>query len=210
MFLISALVAGLFLPVAYTCSLPTGTSFYTPIQRTILAPIVFQAKVLNTTTYLDRHATGQVFDACVRIAKIFKAPFEIPPELCFGSFGIEELCLTYVFEGSDYIFFVNEDFTARYDGFPLSAISVTDDNLSLVERGYCSADQSDDCGKWKKMLFQTMKWKIEQNFLFFFLPVTNVKILLLLKRIDSPHESPRIKLWKIMGVFCLHTPEHNL
>ena len=147
MFLISALVAGLFLPVAYTCSLPTGTFFYTPIQRTILAPIVFQAKVLNTTTYLDRHATGQVFDACVRIAKIFKAPFEIPSELCFGSFGIEELCLTYVFEGSDYIFFVNEDFTARYDGFPLSAISVTDDNLSSVERGYCSADQSDDCGK---------------------------------------------------------------
>lgn len=29
---------------------------------------------------------------------------------------------------------------------------------------------------------------------FFFLPVTNVKILLLLKRIESPHESPRIKL----------------
>lgn len=209
MFLISALVAGLFLPVAYTCSLPTGTFFYTPIQRTILAPIVFQAKVLNTTTYLDRHATGQVFDACVRIAKIFKAPFEIPSELCFGSFGIEELCLTYVFEGSDYIFFVNEDFTARYDGFPLSAISVTDDNLSSVERGYCSAEQSDDCGKWKNVI-SNYEMENRTKCSFFFLPVTNVKILLFLKRIDSPHESPRIKLWKIMGVFCLHTPEHNL
>ena len=159
MFLISAFVAGLFLPVVNTCSLPPGTLYYSPVQRTILAPIVFRAKVLNTTTNLDRHATGQVFDACVQIERIFKSPFEIPPELCFGSFGIEELCLTYVFEGFDYVFFVNEDFTARYDGFPVSAIAVSDELVSAVERGYCSADQSDDCGEYIRLYLKTQNLK---------------------------------------------------
>lgn len=66
--------------------------------------------------------------------------FEIFLELCFGLFGIEELCLIYVFEGFDYIFFVNEDFIVRYDGFLLFVIFVIDDNLFLVDCGYCLVD----------------------------------------------------------------------
>lgn len=62
----------------------------------------------------------------------------------------------------------------------------------------------------EKNVISNYEMENRTKFSFFFLPVTNVKILLFLKRIDSPHESPRIKLWKIMGVFCLHTPEHNL
>lgn len=153
MYFISALVVGVFLPLVHTCSLIPGTVFYSPTQRTILAPIVFQAIVLNTT---DEEPPGQIFDACVQIERIFKSPFEIPPELCFGSFGIQELCLSYVFPDADYVFFVNEDFTARYDGFPVSAILVTDELVSAVERGYCSEQTPqlrDNCGKLKTLFY---------------------------------------------------------
>lgn len=153
MYFISALVVGVFLPLVHTCSLIPGTVFYSPTQRTILAPIVFQARVLNTT---DEEPPGQIFDACVQIERIFKSPFEIPPELCFGSFGIQELCLSYVFPDADYVFFVNEDFTARYDGFPVSAILVNDELVSAVERGYCSEQTPqlrDNCGKLKTLFY---------------------------------------------------------
>lgn len=153
MYFISALVVGVFLPLVHTCSLIPGTVFYSPTQRTILAPIVFQARVLNTT---DEEPPGQIFDACVQIERIFKSPFEIPPELCFGSFGIQELCLSYVFPDADYVFFVNEDFTARYDGFPVSAILVSDELVSAVERGYCSEQTPqlrDNCGKLKTLFY---------------------------------------------------------
>lgn len=153
MYFISALVVGVFLPLVHTCSLIPGTVFYSPTQRTILAPIVFQAIVLNTT---DEEPPGQIFDACVQIERIFKSPFEIPPELCFGSFGIQELCLSYVFPDADYVFFVNEDFTARYDGFPVSAILVSDELVSAVERGYCSEQTPqlrDNCGKLKTLFY---------------------------------------------------------
>lgn len=161
MYFISVLVAGVFLPLVHTCSLIPGTVFYSPTQRTVLAPIVFQARVLNTTT-LDE-PTGQIFDACVRIERVFKSPFEIPSELCFGSFGVQELCLTYVFESSDYVFFVNEDFTARYDGFPVAAILVTDELVSAVERGYCSGETPplhDNCGKLNNIVLKTSKFKL--------------------------------------------------
>jgi len=137
MYFISAFVVGVFLPFVHTCTLIPGTVFYSSTQRTILAPIVFQAKVLNTT---EEEPPGQLFDVCVKIERIFKSPFEIPPELCFGSFGIQELCLSYVFPDTDYVFFVNEDFTARYDGYPVSAIQVSDELVSAVERGYCSGE----------------------------------------------------------------------
>lgn len=153
MYFISALVVGVFLPLVHTCSLIPGTVFYSPTQRTILAPIVFQARVLNTT---DEEPPGQIFDACVQIERIFKSPFEIPPELCFGSFGIQELCLSYVFPDADYVFFVNEDFTARYDGFPVSAILVSDELVSAVQRGYCSEQTPqlrDNCGKLKTLFY---------------------------------------------------------
>lgn len=153
MYFISALVVGVFLPLVHTCSLIPGTVFYSPTQRTILAPIVFQARVLNTT---DEEPPGQIFDACVQIERIFKSPFEIPPELCFGSFGIQELCLSYVFPDADYVFFVNEDFTARYDGFPVSAILVSDELVSAVERGYCfeqTPQLRDNCGKLKTLFY---------------------------------------------------------
>lgn len=137
MYFISALVVGVFLPLVHACSLIPGSAFYSSTQRTILAPIVFQAKVLNTT---EEEPPGQLFDICVKIERIFKSPFEIPPELCFGSFGIEELCLSYVFPDNDYVFFVDEDFSARYDGVPVSAIQVSDELVSAVERGYCSGE----------------------------------------------------------------------
>lgn len=165
---ISLIVAGIFLPLVHTCSLIPGTVFYSPTQRTILAPVVFQATVLNTTT-LDE-STGQTFDACVQIDRIFKSPFEIPSELCFGSFGIQELCLTYVFEGSDYVFFVNEDFTARYDGFPVAAILVSDELVSAVERGYCPTETPplhDNCGKLNNFILKPGKLKPPQPVRYF-------------------------------------------
>ena len=149
MYFISALVVGFFLPLVHSCSLIPGTVFYSPTQRTILAPIVFQAKVLNTT---EDELPGQIYDVCVQIEKIFKTPFEIPSELCFGSFGIQELCLSHAFPDAVYVFFVNEDFTARYDGFPVSAILLSDELVSAVERGYCSGETlplRDSCGKLK-------------------------------------------------------------
>lgn len=153
MYFTSALVVGVFLPLVHSCSLIPGTVFYSPTQRTILAPIVFQAKVLNTT---EEEPPGQIYDVCVQIEKIFKTPFEIPSELCFGSFGIQELCLSYVFPDADYVFFVNEDFTARYDGYPVSAILVSDELVSSVERGYCSGETPllrDSCGKLKTLFY---------------------------------------------------------
>ena len=149
MYFISGLVVGVFLPLVHTCTLIPGIVFYSSTQRTILAPIVFQARVLNST---EEEPPGQIFDVCVKIERIFKSPFEIPPEVCFGSFGIQALCLSYVFPDIDYVFFVNEDFTARYDGFPVSAVQVSDELVSAVERGYCSGEAPllrDSCGKLK-------------------------------------------------------------
>ena len=154
MYFIFTLIAAAFFHVVFPCSLVPGTVFYSPTQRTVLAPIVFQGIVLNTTTSDD--PTGQIFDACVRIQKIFKSPFDIPQVICFGSFGIEELCMTYVFEGSDYVFFMNEDFTARYDGFPVAALPVTDELVAAVQRGYCMGEDSlqQNCGKIKPLYSQ--------------------------------------------------------
>ncbi|XP_068715426.1 uncharacterized protein [Montipora foliosa] len=127
------------------CSLIPGTAFYNPTQRTVLAPIVFQGRVLNTTTTDD--PSGQLFDACVKVQTVFKTPLEIPSEICFGQFGVQELCLTYVFEGFDYVFFMNSDFTARYDGYPVAALPVKDDLVADVQRGHCLGQESmrQDC-----------------------------------------------------------------
>lgn len=72
---------------------------------------------------------------------MFKTPFNIPPEICFGSFGAEDLCWTYVFEGRDYVFFMNKDFTARYDGYPVAALPATEDFVEEVQRGYCKGQE---------------------------------------------------------------------
>lgn len=143
MYFIFLLITGAFLPVVLSCSVPPGAVFYGPTQRTILAPIVFQGRVINTTT--SNFPTGQIFDACVEIRKIFKSPFEIPTVVCFGQFGIQELCLTYVFEGSEYVFFLNEDFTARYDGFPEAAYLATQEIVAAVQAGYCQASIDPNC-----------------------------------------------------------------
>lgn len=149
MYFIVSIITAVFLQVVSPCSVIPGTRFYSPTQRTVLAPIVFQGRVINTTSSAD-NPTGQIFDACVRIQKIIKSPFEIPQAICFGSFGIQELCLTYVFEGTDYVFFMNEDFTARYDGFPVAALPVTDEFVAAVQRGYCPGMQESfemECGE---------------------------------------------------------------
>ena len=152
MYFIFVFITGAFLPLVLSCSVVPGTVFYSPTQRTVLAPIIFQGRVINTTTSQSSdYPTGQIFDACVRLQKIFKSPFEIPPDVCFGKFGIEELCLTYVFEGSDYVFFLNEDFTARYDGFPVAAYPVTDELVAAVQSGYCRASVDENCGKIKSL-----------------------------------------------------------
>ena len=145
MYFIFLLITGAFLPVVLPCSVPPGAVFYGPTQRTILAPIVFQGRVINTTT--SNFPTGQIFDACVEIRKIFKSSFEIPTVVCFGQFGIQELCLTYVFEGNEYVFFLNEDFTARYDGFPEAAYRATQEIVAAVQAGYCQASIDPNCGK---------------------------------------------------------------
>ena len=153
MYFIFTLITGAFLPVVLSCSVPPGGVFYYgPTQRTILAPIVFQGRVINTTTSNFPTATGQTFDACVEIRKIFKSPFEIPTVVCFGQFGVEELCLTYVFEGNEYVFFLNEDFTARYDGFSIAAYRATQQIVAAVQAGYCRASIDPNCGKSKKKL----------------------------------------------------------
>ena len=149
MYFIFTLITGAFLPVVLSCSVPPGAVFYYgPTQRTILAPIVFQGRVINTTT--SNSPTGQIFDACVEIRKIFKSPFEIPTVVCFGQFGIRDLCLTYVFEGNEYVFFLNKDFTARYDGFPKAAYRATQQIVAAVQAGYCRASIDPNCGKSKK------------------------------------------------------------
>lgn len=137
-------------PLALPCpvtSLILGTKHYKPTERTVLAPIVFQGRVHNTTTTDD--PIGQLFDACVQVRRVFKTPFNIPPEICFGSFGAEDLCWTYVFEGRDYVFFMNKDFTARYDGYPVAALPATEDFVEEVQRGYCKGQELklQDCGK---------------------------------------------------------------
>ena len=166
MYFIFTLITGAFLPVVLSCSVPPGAVFYYgPTQRTILAPIVFQGRVINTTT--SNFPTGQLFDACVEIRKIFKSPFEIPTVVCFGQFGIEELCLTYVFEGNEYVFFLNEDFTARYDGFPEAAYPATQEIVAAVQAGYCQASIDPNCGKSKKS-FDILKYVPIYLFLFFY------------------------------------------
>ena len=64
--------------------------------------------------------------------------------------------MTYVFEGFDYVFFMNEDFTARYDGFPVAALPVTDELVAAVQRGYCMGEDSlqQNCGKIKSLYSQ--------------------------------------------------------
>ena len=167
MYFIFVFITGSFLPVVFPCSVVPGTVFYSPTQRTVLAPIVFQGRVFNTTTSQSpNNPTGQIFEACVRIQKIFKSPFEIPQDVCFGKFGIEELCLTYVFEGSDYVFFLNEDFTARYDGFPVAAYLVTDELVTAVQSGYCRASVDENCGKKKFPLLRAIylfKYSLKQE-----------------------------------------------
>ena len=149
MYFIFTLITALLSPVVFPCSEFLGTVHYNPTERTVLAPIVFQGRVHTTIT--TDNPTGQIFHACVQIQQVFKSPFEISQEICFGSFGIQELCLTYVFEGYDYVFFMNEDFTARYDGFPVAALRVTDELVAAVRRGYCPGQESlrQHCGKIK-------------------------------------------------------------
>ena len=145
--IVTSIITVLSLPLVFSCSLPPGTRFYSPTERTILAPVVFYARVLNTTVPDD--SPGQIFDACVRVQRTFKSPLAVPRELCFGTFGIEELCLTYVFKGDDYVFFLNENLKARYDGFPASAIPATSETVAAVERGYCRVQTSSPgrCGE---------------------------------------------------------------
>lgn len=143
---ISTVYSPLVLPCPVTSLIP-GTKHYKPTERTVLAPIVFQGRVHNTTTTDD--PIGQLFYACVQVRRVFKTPFKIPPEICFGSFGAEDLCWTYVFEGQDYVFFMNKDFTARYDGYPVAALPATKDFVDDVQRGYCKGQEPklQDCGK---------------------------------------------------------------
>lgn len=157
-FILSFIATGLFHVVSSACTVVPGMMFYSATQRSILAPIVFQGRVLNTTT--ADYPTGQIFDACVHVQNVIKSPLEIPREICFGKFGIEEVCLTYVFEGFDYLFFMNKDFTARYDGYPVAAVPATEKLTAAVQRGYCLGQEAalqQVCGKFMSIYFPYKK-----------------------------------------------------
>ena len=143
--LLSFALFSIFLSGVRPCSLLPGVPFYTPTERTVLAPVVFQALVVNVTT----HELFDDYKACVRVKKVFKAEVhdQVPNEFCFGRFGPEELCLEHVYEGETYIFFVNGDLTARYDGVPIATLSATAATIAAIERGYCrSGDRG--CSKY--------------------------------------------------------------
>ena len=131
----------------WPCSVPTDMEYNprTTSERTVLAPIVFEAEVVNTSA----PASGPVFDkytACVSVLRVFKREVEIPRELCFGSFGPDELCLVHVTIGVRYVFFLNRDLIARYDGpVPVSAIYASDDTVVAVQRGICGSAGSPGC-----------------------------------------------------------------
>jgi len=149
----------LFVAGSQSCSLPPGTPSLSVTGRTVLAPNVIHGRVLNisTTTRLN-----VFYKACVQVLEVIKGDSNIPSTFCFGDFGGEYLCLTDVFEQKEYIFFLNEDLTARYkDGIPVSAILASSPLIvEMAKEGYCDpyGSQSKRCGRYIKVLIHRELW----------------------------------------------------
>lgn len=150
---IYGLLAVLFFAIgSQCCSLPPGTPSLSVTARTVLAPIVIHGRVFNisTTTRLNVQ-----YKACIQVIEVIKGDANIPSEMCFGDFGGDYLCLTDVYEQKEYIFFLNEDRTARYrDGIPASAILASSPQIvEMAKAGHCDPyrSQSKRCGRYNYM-----------------------------------------------------------
>ena len=144
-----------FIPGLLACSLPPFTRYYSVTERTVLAPIVVHARVINTSDISSPQGNAR-YDACIRVEKIIKGrQFTIPLEFCLGKYGADFLCLTHVVIGSSYVFFINEDFTARYDGFPVSIVPASNRVIELAKKGYCDpygVENEKNCGTFSSNL----------------------------------------------------------
>ena len=148
MIIYSVLAVACFTSGLLACSLPPYTRFYSVTERTILAPIVIQARVVSTTR--SDSSIQSKYKACVRKEKVIKGS-NVPESFCLGTFGPDFLCLVDVRPGSSYIFFINEDYTARYDGFPAAVAQVSEIVVQAAERGYCNPYRVADerkCGEY--------------------------------------------------------------
>lgn len=128
---------GLLLVVgSWSCSLPPGTKYYSTTQRTILSPIVIHGRVHNISTPTRANV---IYKACVEVIQVIKGRKNLPKVACFGSFGPDYLCKTDVYEGFEYIFFLNDDLEARYEtrSFPQAAFAASPRTLDMARRGVC-------------------------------------------------------------------------
>lgn len=125
----------LFTVCSWCCSLPPGVPNYSITDRAVLAPIVLHGRVLNisTTTRVNVY-----YKACVQVLEVIKGDPNLSKELCFGDFGGDYLCLSDVYENNTYIFFMNADLSARYDGIPISAVLANGRTVNMAKQGYCN------------------------------------------------------------------------
>ncbi|KAK3736501.1 hypothetical protein QZH41_000873 [Actinostola sp. cb2023] len=145
----------LFANGSWCCSLRPNIPHYSITDRAVLAPLVIHGRVLNTTAT----RSFQQYRACVKVLEVIKGDSDLPREMCFGWFGMEELCLTHVFRDNEYIFYMNSDRTARYkDGVPTSAILANSRTTSLTKQGYCNPylPQSTPCDRPTIKSFQSV------------------------------------------------------
>ena len=126
-----------FIPGLLACSLPPFTRYYSVTERTVLAPIVVHARVINTTR--SESQAQSKYDACIEVERVIKGrQYNIPRLFCLGKYGPDFLCLVHVIPGSSYIFFIDNDFTARYDGVPSAVAEVKNRRIiKQAQRGYC-------------------------------------------------------------------------
>ena len=161
-----SMIALLLLPLlivnlARSCSVPGGVHFpyYTPGQRAVLAPVLFEGIVQNTTAPQEGPARYP-YKACVLVKRKLKEEIPVPDELCFGEFGPEELCLQNVFAGVRYVFFLGTDLKALYYVPQLvSAFFADEDTIAAVEEGIPCGNSSgrDDCGR-TEALYVVTSW----------------------------------------------------
>lgn len=134
----------LFLGSAWCCSIVPFVPSYTITQRTILAPLVLHGRVINTTATRGRF---QDYEACIQVLEVIKGDKNLPRQMCFGRFGMEELCLTHVFVGTEYIFYMTSERKASYkDGQPKSSAVVANrQTLTMAKQGVCNPLLSSSC-----------------------------------------------------------------
>lgn len=146
---IFSLSLGLLLVVgAWSCSLAPGTKYYSVTQRVVLAPLVIHGTVLNISTPTRINV---YYKACVEVIQVMKGRKNLPKIVCFGSFGADYLCKTDVYDGVEYIFFLDDDLKARYEpqSFPQAAVIANPQTLDMGRRGVCDPNTGppSTCGR---------------------------------------------------------------